>query len=354
MAVWTGRAESDGFSALVLARRADLAPGDDPARVRQVLPAGRFDVRPGLPGAGPAWRTSTSPSCWSRSSSARFDPQQQPTRHARAEACEEIEDRVEEALDDVASLDQDRILRGYLAVIKATLRTNYYQTAADGGRKTYLSLKLEPRRDPGPAGAAAEVRDLRLLTAGRGRAPAVRAGRPRRPALVGPPRRLPHRGPRPGQGADGEERRDRAGRLQGRLLLQAAARPVARPRGLAGRGHRPATRRSSADCWISPTTWWRARRFRRADVVRHDGDDTYLVVAADKGTATFSDIANKVARRTTASGSATRSPPADRRATTTRRWASPPAAPGSRSSGTSASAGSTARPRTSPASASAT
>ena len=58
--------------------------------------------------------------------------------------------------------------------------------------------------------------------------------------------------------------------------------------------------------------------------------------------------------RTTASGSATRSPAAARSATTTRRWASPPAAPGSRCSGTSASAASTARPRTSPRSASAT
>ena len=59
-------------------------------------------------------------------------------------------------------------------------------------------------------------------------------------------------------------------------------------------------------------------------------------------------------RRTTASGSATRSPAAARSATTTRRWASPPAAPGSRCSGTSGRWASTARPRTSPASASAT
>ena len=62
----------------------------------------------------------------------------------------------------------------------------------------------------------------------------------------------------------------------------------------------------------------------------------------------------RASRRTTASGSATRSPPAARPATTTRRWASPPAAPGSRSSGTSASWAATPRPRTSPSSASAT
>ena len=76
-----------------------------------------------------------------------------------------------------------------------------------------------------------------------------------------------------------------------------------------------------------------------AGVVRRDGDDPYLVVAADKGTATFSDIGQRGGASATASGSATRSPPAGPRATTTRRWASPRAAPGSRSGGTSPRSG---------------
>ena len=83
-----------------------------------------------------------------------------------------------------------------------------------------------------------------------GRASALRLGRPRRSALVRPRRGLPDRDPRPGQGADGEERGDRAGRRQGRVLRQAAARPERRPRRLAGRGrgllqavhHQPARR----------------------------------------------------------------------------------------------------------------
>ena len=81
------------------------------------------------------------------------------------------------------------------------------------------------------------------------------------------------------------------------------------------------------------------------DVVRHDGDDPYLVVAADKGTATFSDIANEISVDARTSGSATRSPPAARPATTTRRWASPPGAPGSRSRSTSATWAWTPRPQ---------
>ena len=156
------------------------------------------------------------------------------------------------------------------------------------GRPEVLhGLQARPAVDPRPAGAAAEVRDLRLLAAVRGRAPALRRGRPRRPALVRPARGLPHRDPRPGQGADGEERRDRAGRRQGRLRAQAGARATAtRPS--------PATSCSSRPCSTSPTTSTAARSSPPADVVRHDGDDPYLVVAADKGTATFSDIANEI------------------------------------------------------------
>ena len=79
------------------------------------------------------------------------------------------------------------------------------------------------------------------------------------------------------------------------------------------------------------------------DVLRHDGDDPYLVVAADKGTATFSDIANGIAdgprllagRRFRLAAAAS--------ATTTRRWASPRAAPGKRSSAISARWAATSR-----------
>jgi NAD-specific glutamate dehydrogenase len=86
---------------------------------------------------------------------------------------------------------------------------------SDGFNRLVLAAQLTW---PRPAGAAPAVRDLGLQPPGRGRAPALRPGRARRPALVRPARGLPHRGARPGQGADGQERRHRAGRLQGRLL----------------------------------------------------------------------------------------------------------------------------------------
>ena len=84
-----------------------------------------------------------------------------------------------------------------------------------------------------------------------------------------------------------------------------------------------------AVCSTSPTTSGPMAACPPENVVRHDGDDPYLVVAADKGTARFSDIANGF-RWSGSSGSATPSPPAVPPATTTRRWASPRAAPGKR------------------------
>ena len=151
--------------------------------------------------------------------------------------------------------------------------------------------EARPAQHPRPAAAAADVRDLRLLAARRGRAPARRHGRPRRAALVGPAGGLPHRDPRAGEGADGQERRHRAGRAP-RAGSSSSARPRAgtpcTPRSS------PATGRSSAGCSTSPTTSSAGEVVPPHRVVRHDGDDPYLVVAADKGTATFSDIANAI------------------------------------------------------------
>ena len=148
-------------------------------------------------------------------------------------------------------------------------------------------------QDRRAAAAEAALRDLRLFAARRRRAPALRQGRARRHPLVGPAAGFPHRGARPGQGAAGEERRDRAGRRQGRLRAEAAAGGPAR--GDPGRGHR-----RLQGVHLEPARRHRQSRRPTAsippeNVVRHDDDDPYLVVAADKGTATFSDIANGIA-----------------------------------------------------------
>ena len=59
-----------------------------------------------------------------------------------------IRDRILDALVEVSSLDHDRIVRSLLGVIKASLRTNYYQVDANGAPKPYFSLKLDPKAMP--------------------------------------------------------------------------------------------------------------------------------------------------------------------------------------------------------------
>ena len=145
---------------------------------------------------------------------------------ARQARVDEVEQRLSRALDDVVSLDHDRILRAYLTHIRATLRTNYFQADRDGATKTYMSFKLDTSAipdlpEPRPQfeifvySPRVEGVHLRFGAVARGGS-----------ALVGPTRRLPHRGAGSGQGADGQEHRDRPGRRQGRLLLQATAGPL--------------------------------------------------------------------------------------------------------------------------------
>ncbi|MGD8323330.1 MAG: NAD-glutamate dehydrogenase, partial [Gammaproteobacteria bacterium] len=74
---------------------------------------------------------------------SRFDPGK-----ANNETALSLQSEIEALLTKVESLDEDRILRSFLAVILATLRTNYYQKQADGRPKNYVSIKLDPSAVP--------------------------------------------------------------------------------------------------------------------------------------------------------------------------------------------------------------
>ena len=161
-----GEAESDGFNALVLRRRADLAAGDGAARLREVPAPGRDDLQPGLHRGRASRRTRTSPRCWcscSRPGSTR--PRSGAGQRGRSTALLEEIDAARST--QVASLDQDRILRSFLGVdpgdpahqlLPARRRT--------AGRKSYVVVQARPAADARPAGAAAAVRDLGLLARG--------------------------------------------------------------------------------------------------------------------------------------------------------------------------------------------
>ncbi len=197
-------------------------------------------------------------------------------------------------LDRVSSLDEDRILRSYLGVIDATLRTSYYQTARDGGLLDTISFKFD----------SAHVPDLPKP-------------RPYREIFVYGPRvegihlRF---GPVARGGLRWSDRREDfrtevLGLVKAQMVKNTVIVPVGSKGGFivkrppAG-GDRDAQFAEGVACYtlfingllqitdnivdgaIVPP----------ADVVRHDDNDPYLVVAADKGTATFSDIANGIAR----------------------------------------------------------
>jgi glutamate dehydrogenase len=190
-------------------------------------------------------------------------------------------------LDEVASLDEDRILRAYLSMVNATLRTNFYQN------KPYLSLKFDPQQIP----------DLPQP-------------RPRYEIFVYSPK-VEGVHLRFGAVARGglrwsDRREDFRTEILGLVKAQAVKNTVIVPAGAKGgfvgkqlppASDREAYMAAGIECYrqfISglldiTDNLVGGKVVPPPKVVRHDGDDTYLVVAADKGTATFSDIANEVA-----------------------------------------------------------
>ncbi|HEX6709158.1 MAG TPA: NAD-glutamate dehydrogenase [Rubrobacter sp.] len=220
-----------------------------------------------------------------------FETRLDPSRQDRAES-ERLEGEIEEALDSVVSLDEDRILRSFLAVTLATLRTNYYQSTSDGDPKPHLSFKLDPEKIPG----------LPLPL-------------PRFEIFVYSPRTegVHLRGGEVARGGIrwSDRREDFRTEILGLMKAQTVKNAVIVPVGAKGgfvvkrppaQGGREALQQEVVACYktlirgmlditdnISGDTL-----VPPPDVTRYDDDDPYLVVAADKGTATFSDLANEL------------------------------------------------------------
>ncbi|GGL28566.1 NAD-glutamate dehydrogenase [Phycicoccus endophyticus] len=298
-AVWDRRAESDGFNRLVLGAQLTWRQVVILRTVAKYLRQARAtysqsyleDALVAHPQVArdlvTVWET-------------RFDPDRhaddEDGRAARAEAEEEVAQRVLDALEQVSSLDHDRIIRAFLGVVRAGLRTNYYQPGREGGEyHGYVSLKLDPRAVP----------DLP-------------APRPQFEIFVYSPRvegvhlRF---GPVARGGLRWSDRReDFRTEILGLVKAQMVKNAVIVPTGSKGGFYAkalpdPALER---EAWLAEGQE-AYRTFIRGlldvtdnrvsgevvapeRVVRHDGDDPYLVVAADKGTATFSDLANGVAQ----------------------------------------------------------
>ena len=217
---------------------------------------------------------------------ARFDPD-----GASGEAAA-VEMELGGELDAVVSADDDRILRRLLNLIRSTLRTNYFQPGPDGAPKPYLSFKLDSHL----------VDDLP-------------APRPLVEIFVYSPRMegIHLRGGKVARGGIrwSDRREDFRTEILGLMKAQMVKNAVIVPVGAKGgfvlkrppaTGGREAFLAEGIECYkilmrglLDLTDNLVPDGVRPpAQVVRLDGDDAYLVVAADKGTATFSDIANAI------------------------------------------------------------
>ncbi|WP_022871873.1 NAD-glutamate dehydrogenase [Nesterenkonia alba] len=289
--VLTGRVESDVFSRLVLHHRLSIRQVTVlrayAKYMRQLGSAHSYDFlaealleNPDVTASLIAYFT------------AKFDPE---IEQARTEAIRACRESVTTALDTVTTLDADRVLSGFLTLIDATDRTNLYQ-----GHE-WVSMKLRPgdidaAPEPRPAheiwvySPQVEGTHLRFDTIARGGLRwsdrqedfrtevlgLVKAQMVKNAVIVPSgakggfyPKQLPD--PQHDRSAWFEAGRE-AYKTFIRGLLDVTDRQI------------PGDDAGGAEPQIVP----------RENIVRHDGDDAYLVVAADKGTATFSDTANEI------------------------------------------------------------
>ncbi|MGQ4388098.1 NAD-glutamate dehydrogenase [Streptomyces sp. SAS_270] len=289
-ATWTGHAENDGFNALVLSAGLSW-------RQAMVLRAYAKYLRQ----AGSTFSqdymedTLRNNVHTTRLLVSLFEARMSPDRQrAGTELTDALMEELDAALDQVASLDEDRILRSFLTVIKATLRTNFFQEALGGQPHEYVSMKFDPQAIPElPAPRPAyEI----WVYSPRVEGVHLRFGKVARGGLRWSDRRE-------------DFRTEVLGLVKAQMVKNTVIVPVGAKGGFVAKQlPDPSVDR---DAWLAEGI----RSYRTfisallditdnlvagevvppADVVRHDEDDTYLVVAADKGTATFSDIANEVA-----------------------------------------------------------
>ncbi|WP_030167157.1 NAD-glutamate dehydrogenase [Streptomyces sp. NRRL S-813] len=289
-AAWTGKAENDGFNALVLSAGLSW-------RQAMVLRAYAKYLRQAGSTFSQDYMEDTLRNNVHTTRllvslfEARMAPERQRAGHELVDA---LLEEVDAALDQVASLDEDRILRSFLTVIKATLRTNFFQKNGSGAPHDYVSMKFDPQAIPDlPAPRPAyEI----WVYSPRVEGVHLRFGKVARGGLRWSDRRE-------------DFRTEILGLVKAQMVKNTVIVPVGAKGGFVAKQlPDPSVDR---DAWLaegiaSYKTFISAllditdnmvagEVVPPKDVVRHDGDDTYLVVAADKGTATFSDIANEVA-----------------------------------------------------------
>jgi glutamate dehydrogenase len=217
-----------------------------------------------------------------------------PARNGRDEAAKTLRARIESALNDVPSLDDDRIVRRLANVVECMLRTNYFQTRADGRKPDYLCFKLESQKlDELPA-----PRPLYEIFVYSPSVEAVhlRFGKVARGGIRWSDRREDFRTEILGL--------VKAQQVKNAVIVPVGAKGGFFPKQIPLNATREETQAKGVAAYrtlihalleLTDNLGPDGKIISPAGIVRYDGDDPYLVVAADKGTATFSDIANEIA-----------------------------------------------------------
>jgi glutamate dehydrogenase len=294
LAVMGGRAENDGYNALVLA--AGLVWRD----VAVIRTLSRFLRQVRVPYSQDyMWATLRKHSAVAAQVvtlfHTRFDPKLGAGADERAAREAFIASSIETALQAVDSLDEDRILRRFVNAVTSAIRTNFYQHGADGQPNDLIAVKFSSRKLDG-----------------------IPAPRPLYEIFVYSPR-VEGVHLRNGKVARGgirwsdrpqDFRTEILGLVKAQNVKNAVIVPVGAKGGFvpkrlpAGGGPEAIQAEGTAAYKLFISTLLDITDnigtgtvgvVPPADVVRHEGDDPYLVVAADKGTATFSDIANELA-----------------------------------------------------------
>lgn len=221
----------------------------------------------------------------------RFDPSPAAARKGQA-AAPALLAAINQSLNEVKSIDQDRILRNLTAMIEATLRTNYFQLDDKGQSKSYLSFKLDSAKVP----ELPDPRPFREIFVYSPRVEAIhlRADRIARGGI---------------RWSDRHEdfRTEVLGLMKAQQVKNAVIVPMGAKGGFVVKrpprdGGREAYQKEGIECYkllirgmLDLTDNQKGTRIvPPARTVRRDEDDPYIVAAADKGTATFSDIANSL------------------------------------------------------------
>ncbi len=281
--VWRGEYESDRFNRLV------LCAGLEPSYVMLLRAYGKYLMQTGLPFSRQYMAATLAENPRIASAlieyfKARFDPDY---RGNRASAMTRRHKALREMLEGIPSLDTDRILRAFASTMRATLRTNFYQKAVP----TTVSFKLDPASVPGLP-LPLPVYEI-FVYSPRFEAIHLRGGKVARGGL-----RWSNR--------PEDFRSEVLGLMKAQQVKNAVIVPVGAKGGFVVKQVLPGDRAEQqavvrgcyADFLRGMLDITDNRRGNAVVApercVRHDDDDPYLVVAADKGTATFSDLANEV------------------------------------------------------------